>query len=221
MPYRFTPPQITAFEALISAPRFGTYLREASGDRNLALRLYCWNADLSAAFYPLLQFAEVAVRNGAVEAIEKEFGANWHHNRGFKYSLPMKRGRYRPRDDLQSCAERLPTAGKVVAELKFVFWQYLFIAGQDRRLWNKHFFTAFPGADHTGSVADAREDLHNDIQAIRIFRNRIAHHEPIYGRDLPEEQRLIRKTIHSRRPEAAAWIDGFERITTLLAQRPV
>ena len=136
MPHNFTVQQILDLEAVLSPPRFGTYLRETGGDRHKAMELYCWNTDISAAFYVMLQFCELAIRNGAVEAVEAEFGANWHLNRGFVYTLPkLNKGRgYQPQTDLQTCARRFPTAGKVVAELKFAFWQSLFVKGQQVRI---------------------------------------------------------------------------------------
>lgn len=217
----FTPTQIADLEAVLSGPRFGTYLREMAGDRDKAMQLYAWNTEISAAFYVTLQFAEVAVRNGAVEAIEIEFGPNWHLNRGFSHTLRVMRRGYQPRDDLSACARRLPTAGKVVAELKFAFWQHLFVTGQDARLWLPHFQTVFPGSDPAKPIPRRRTDMFDTIEKIREFRNRIAHHEPIFGRNLVEEKDRIRSVVAWRRPGSAAWLDSIETVTGLLARRPV
>lgn len=218
----FSSDQISDLEAVISAPRFATYLRAMGGDRNAAMALYCWNAELSAAFYVMIQFCELSIRNAAVEALEVEFGENWHLSKGFLYTLPVLRGGkgYQPRKDLEDCARRLPTAGKVVAELSFAFWQYLFVKGQDARLWRPHFDQVFPGRDLEQDIRDARGALHHDIEKIRRFRNRIAHHEPIFARDLPADFERVRKLVHWRRPRAAAWLSGVERVSGLLATRP-
>lgn len=218
----FTSTQIAALEAVLSAPRFAKYLQATGADRHRAMQLYCWNADISAAFFLTLQFCELAVRNGAVEVLEKEFGQTWHLNRGFYNTLPTLRGGkgYQPRDDVQSLAGRLPTPGKVVAELKFAFWQYLFVKGQDARLWTPHFAAAFPGYDQSLTIKQARAVMHQDIEHIRRFRNRIAHHEPIFYRNLSEDFSRIRKLIEWRSPDAAVWLDGAEHVTTLIAQKP-
>lgn len=202
MPSPFTTQQILDLEAVLSPPRFGTYLREAGGDRHKAMDLYCWNTDISAAFYVMLQFCELAIRNGAVEAVEAVFGPNWHLNRGFAYTLPVLRGGrgYQPRDDIQACAVRLPTAGKVVAELKFAFWQHLFVRGQQARIWDTHLAHAFPGYDKTLTPAQARARMFDHIEKIRRLRNRIAHHEPIFARNLREDRDRIRQIIDWRRP---------------------
>lgn len=222
MPRVFSPQQVIDLEAVLSPPRFATYLREAGGDRHRALEIYCWNTDISAAFYVMLQFCELSVRNGAVEAIEAVFGPNWHLNRGFGYTLPVLNGGrgYQPGQDLRQCASRVPTAGKVVAELKFAFWQYLFVQGQDPRVWTPRLATAFPGYDRAMTVPAARASMYDDIEKIRKFRNRIAHHEPIFGRNLSDDKNRIRKLVEWRRPGTASWLDGIETVSALLAQRP-
>lgn len=222
MQFSFSQQQAADLEAVISSPRFATYLREARSDRVKALKLYCWNAEVSSAFYIMLQFCEIAVRNAAVEAVEAEFGANWHLSRGFRYTLPVFRnGRgYQPGADLAECAARLPTAGKVVAELKLAFWQYLFVKGQDKRLWEPHFDRVFPGRDTSLTIGKARHTVHQDVEKVRYFRNRVAHHEPIFARKLDEDQARIDKLIHWRRPSTADWLTGVERVSELLAARP-
>ncbi|OZB13275.1 MAG: hypothetical protein B7X55_13170 [Rhodobacterales bacterium 34-62-10] len=148
--------------------------------------LYCWNTEISAAFYVVLQFCELSIRNGAVEAVEAVFGPNWHLNRGFVYTLPVLRGNrgYQPRNDLQSCAARLPTAGKVVAELKFAFWQSLFVKGQQARIWDTHLARAFPGYDRALTLAQARTQMFDNIEKIRKLRNRVALNRPGFIGDL-------------------------------------
>ncbi len=64
MPQAFPNQLITDLEDVLSSPRFATYLRVTGGDRQRAAQLYCWNTEVSAAFYTPLQFAEIgAARN--------------------------------------------------------------------------------------------------------------------------------------------------------------
>lgn len=220
MPLAFSVQELQDFSELISSPRFGTYLAHTNGDRHKALEFYIWNVQLSAAFMVPIQLCEVAVRNGAVEAIEAEYGANWHASRGFAYTLPRLRYGYQPADDLQHQSGRQPSAGKVVAELKFAFWQYLFTRGQDARLWLPHFTTCFPGYDTALTVKQARASMHHEVELVRHFRNRIAHHEPIFTRNLVTDYERIRQLIEWRRPSVAAWMDTNQTVTALLAARP-
>lgn len=64
-------------------------------------------------------------------------------------------------DDLKPL--HLPTAGAVVAELKFSFWQHLFVRSQDPRLWDRHLRTAFPAIPAHLTVAEARGQIHGRI----------------------------------------------------------
>ncbi len=217
---QFTAQEIDALQLTISPPRFATYLRETKGDTQIALQLYHWNSEISAAFYTTLQFAEVSLRNAVVEAVEHAFGENWHMHKGFFHSLPRKKGRYSPQNDIKSCAERLPTAGAVVAELKFAFWQYMFVNGQVARIWNPSFGNSFPHFDRTLSIQQACAEMFADIEKVRHFRNRIAHHEPIFSRDLASDYARICKIVAWRSDTAARWLASVQNVSELLTRRP-
>jgi hypothetical protein len=185
----FTPDELNELPNVISAPRFATYLQAMGNDREQALSLYLWNLSVSAAFIVPLQVCEVAVRNGIVEVLEKVHGANWPWSNGFLRSLPKpKRPKdYNPEDNLRAVASRQPTAGKVVADLNFAFWEKIFTVGQDARLWLPHMRSAFPGILPSTPIPKARAMAYSDLAAIRSLRNRIAHHEPIFSRNIAAE----------------------------------
>lgn len=218
----FTPDELHHLPNVISAPRFATYLQATGNDRERALALYEWNLTLSAAFIVPLQVCEVAVRNGVVEVLEQVHGATWPWSNGFLRSLPRPKRLtdYNPESDLRSVAARMPTAGKVVAELKFAFWERLFTAGQDSRLWVSHFHAAFPGAPPAMPIPAARTTAYNSLKAIRSLRNRIAHHEPIFTRDIANEYQRIHDMIAWRSPVAAAWMDNKQGVTALIPNKP-
>lgn len=113
----FTADELRELPHVISAPRFATYLQAMGNDRDAALQLYRWNLLVSSAFIVPLQVCEVAARNGVVEVIEAVHGANWPWSNGFIRSLPRTRRGYNAEQDLRDVAGRMPTAGKVVAEL--------------------------------------------------------------------------------------------------------
>lgn len=218
----FTPDEFRELPHVISEPRFATYLRATGNDRAKALALYEWNLDLSAAFIVPLQVCEVAVRNGVAEAIEAFHGALWPWSNGFLRSLPRPKSakRYDPAQNLQNVAAREPTTGKVIAELNFAFWEQLFTAGQDERIWLDHFRSSFPGAPAAMAIQRAREAARNDLYAIRKLRNRIAHHEPIFARDVADDYSRIHEMIGWRSPVAAGWMDRKQGVTALIARRP-
>lgn len=218
----FTPDELRELPEAISGPRFATYLRACANDHAAALELYHWNLEISAAFLVPLQICEVAVRNGVVEAIELVHGPNWPWSNGFIRSLPVPRDPkyYNPATNLRTVAASRPTVGKVVAELNFAFWEKIFTRGQDARLWTPHFRHVFPGADPALSIAAARAQAHTALFGIRMLRNRIAHHEPIFTRNLAADHAVLTRLIEWRRPAVALWTGKIERVSALLAAKP-
>jgi hypothetical protein len=53
------------------------YQRVGSEEHGAALRLYCWNHEVGAAFTVLLQQFEVCLRNHISAAVRDKFGADW------------------------------------------------------------------------------------------------------------------------------------------------
>lgn len=218
----FSADELIHLPDVISAPRFATYLKAMGNQKEQALALYEWNLEISAAFLVPLQICEVGVRNGIVEAVEKVHGANWPWSNGFIRSLPVPKisWHYNPQNDLRNVAGRMPTAGKVVAELKFAFWEKTFTKGQDARLWIPHLRTVFPGVSTTVQIPTARANAFAALQAIRELRNRIAHHEPIFTRHLLTEYDRLHEVISWRNPTAAAWMESIQRVKALIQKRP-
>jgi len=101
LPPPFSPAELVDIPAVLSAARFGTYLGVAGGDRAQALRLYMWNAKVSAAFGPPLHLAEVAVRNAVAGAVGRAYKSlEWHESRTFSSDLKDPANGYSPRRDL-------------------------------------------------------------------------------------------------------------------------
>lgn len=89
----------------------------------------------------------------------------------------------------------------------------------DGRLWRRHILDLFPGATgHTSSTL--RNQIRVDLETIRALRNRIAHHEPIFTRDLAEDLRTMLNLIQLRSPETADLAYMLEDVTPILQQRP-
>jgi hypothetical protein len=52
------------------------------------------------------------------------------------------------------------------------------------------------------------------------LRNRVAHHEPIHGRDLAGDHVDLLAVAGWMHPMVAAWIAGLSRVPAVLAARP-
>ena len=80
--------------------------------------------------------------------------------------------------------------------------------------------TVFPNADSAKTVQQLRGEGFDKLGKIRDLRNRIAHHEPIFARNLQNDYASIRELVEYRRAEAANWLGKVERVTGLIAIRP-
>ena len=182
---------------VLSNERFETYRRWADGDEALAVRLYTFNVQLSAALYSPLHILEVALRNLVDRRLTAIYGPDWLND---PVALP---GRYQ-RDCVakartQLLREHKPAShGQMIAELTFGFWSSLF--GRDAtRLW-QHLRPIFQTKGlQRGTVAAQLRDL-------RRLRNRVAHYEPILAQPLGHLYGDLTTLTGWLSPAAAAWL---------------
>lgn len=197
-----------------------TYIRAAGGDKAKATELYGWNARVAAAFMLPSHFAEVSTRNAVADGLTCLYGDQWPWNPTFEKSLPSPYPPiYNPQRDLITTRGQQPTTGKVIAELKFSFWQSMFTARHDVRLWAPHIRTLFPNASGM-AVRNLRGRIHTDLEVIRKLRNRLAHHEPIFTRDLADDLRRMLELIELRSAPMVDWVRAMEDVSGILAERP-
>ena len=210
-----------AIRRALSEPRFGTYLTATANDETKAIELYGWNARVSAALMLPAHFAEVAARNAVADALESVYNdARWPWNSTFEASLPNPSGRaYNPRRDLIRTRNYQPTTGKVIAELKFAFWQKMFTARHDTRVWKPAIFTVFPNASGT-TAEEVRQRIYADLEEIRRMRNRIAHHESIFTRNHTDDVNRMLELIQMRSADTAAWVSAMQDASAVIAERP-
>lgn len=82
------------------------------------------------------------------------------------------------------------------------------------RLWRPVLHKAFPHAKLP------RKDVHNPLDQLRLLRNRIAHHEPIFQRPLADDYQSILLILSWICPDTAAWITHHSTVPAILAARP-
>lgn len=210
--------QLTAVAASLSSARLGTYINASGFGANATpLDIYVWNALISGAFYTSLHICEVVMRNAISHALELKYGVNWPWSQGLERTLSKW-----SKEELQSARQGIPagSTGKVIAELKFAFWCRLLTSGQDQHLWNANIRIVFPNLPFPMTVAAGRTMLYNDMEALRVFRNRIAHHEPIIGYPLVQYQARIQRLLKLRCAVIDQWMSHWEIVTAALAKRP-
>lgn len=220
MTSKFKQNHLTQIPYVLSEPRFATYLQHRHNNRQDALALYQWNLEISAALIVPIQIFEVAIRNAVAEVLENVHTQNWPWTQGFITSLPNPKKGYSARQDLLNVGAQQPTMGKVVAELKFIFWQKMFTQTHDNVLWIPHLECLFPNANKGTSVYLLRKDIHDVICQIRKLRNRIAHHEPIFTRNLQDDYEAILRVVNWRDTTTAQWMDDVQGVSDTLIRKP-
>lgn len=211
--YRMRTPTIdAALQQALSAPRLGRYLRDSGGIIDAALSLYERNARMAEAFYRPLQSLEVCLRNGLSDQLAAQYGANWFTNSGPPFADDALKKLDRAIDDIQD-ARRNVTPGAVVAELSFGFWVTILAKRYDGTIWRSALASSFLEAGRRMP----RQRVHNRMDAIRKFRNRVFHHEPIYDLNPAQVHAEIIEAIAWICPASAAWAWEHSRVPYVLA----
>jgi len=195
-------------DALLTQARLTTYLAATGGDLTSALEMYDWNADISGAFITSVHYLEIGLRNSLDIAAMEHLGGGWLESNRLK-----PRSAAKVRSARQQAGGTQASHGKVVAELTFGFWVSLLAVEYNRRLWQPAFRFAF-------ALPVQRGKLHHDLDEVRQLRNRVAHHEPIFQRDLAADYDRILNTAERISPALECHIAARSRIPALLLIRP-
>ncbi|MFD7842578.1 hypothetical protein ACFV4K_06545 [Nocardia sp. NPDC059764] len=195
-----------------TVPRLAPYLRTALREDVPVVDLYVWNLQLSEAFYVPLHCLEVCLRNSIHHQLKTRFSQeDW-------WAVAPLRPDHRTRIENAAADVRqrklCPSADDVVAELSFGLWVSLLSRAYDRHLWVPALHNAFP------HYRGPREQLRRDLDTMRLFRNRIMHHEPIHHRGLAADHAKIYALLDCLGPEIKPWLRTVDRVPSVLALRP-
>lgn len=207
-----TPPINIALERALSNNRLRRYLADSGGILDAALSLYERNARLAEAYYRPLQSLEVCLRNHLSAELTGHYGTHWFLNGGPPFDKEEVDKINRAIIDLKR-AGRGASPGAVIAELSFGFWVAVLSRKYDATLWRTTFASVFL----EGGRRMGRQTVHNRMDAIRNFRNRVFHHEPIYHLNPAQMHDEIIQAIAWICPDSAAWALEHSRIPHVLA----
>ena len=208
-------------EKWLSEPRYAHFLAARGQDHDRAIELYKWNVEVSAAFFELLHHLEVLMRN----AVDQQFPATPINHAitqvptsDFWLTDPAILS---PKaiDIVSEAASRLNqegdplTRGHLIAQQSFGFWQNLFRPHYNL-LWASTLKHAFPNGN------GKRSQVAGLLEKIRQFRNRLAHHEPVFDGGLASQHLRILRVAHLIDHDASVYIDHNSRAQALLAAEP-
>lgn len=215
------PANLSALPPAISPERLAPYISQVHGDHDRALRLYTWNIEIAAAFWGPLHVVEVAFRNAVHNQMTQRFArADWWHHPNVHLHAAMTDQLTIAESKAQDNAKRRRrprVAGDVVAELSFGFWSGFLGRGgpqqYETRYWQPFLHRAFP------SYSGPRGPLHRQLENVRLFRNRVAHHEPIFNRHLQADHQTILRLAGYLHPDIQIYIGANSRVPPSLKRR--
>jgi hypothetical protein len=144
------------------------------------------------------------LRNALHRELTIRYGLEWYERHDINLSpqtlLLVQRAQRMLRE-----RRKASTPGRVVAELSFGFWVKLLGPGFKNRyehaLWVPALHKAFHRARSDATLSSfTRKKIFHPIEALLLFRNRIAHHEPIYRRHLAQDFKSICRVAY--------WLDA-------------
>lgn len=201
-------------DGLIVEERFERYVRDSGGDRNAAAGLYVWNLQISEAFSTPLHVYEVVLRNSIDKGLTAVTGQeDWWNAASIRWRPAQQGALDAAMRSVNQSQRGQGTHGHIVAELPLGFWTAT-VSRRYQRQWDNGLKDAFPG--HKGD----QTSLHQRLDRIRNLRNRIAHHEPIYFRNLIGDNRDVHTVLAAIDPKASLWVREHSRVSDVISQRP-
>jgi hypothetical protein len=193
---------IRALERALSPQRLRAYADPSDRDDADRVARYIWNLALSNALQPVLHTLEVTFRNEISRAAAKLTSGRSYRTSGIDSWLDADPSMLmdRERRKVLDAKERLGsdpssrTEGHLIAKLDFGLWvalcrdAYTDTRSEGPRLWPRALGLAF--RRRPPSVTTRAEIFHR-FDRIRRFRNRVAHHEPIWDRGYLAEHDYI------------------------------
>lgn len=196
----------------LSYPRFESYLTAVGGDNDKAFKLYKMNQQLSAILQHGISLVEVATRN----AFDKQL-VHWGNKNQVKGGDWLNSDIFhrRDRDDIEKAisksklSRKQPTHSDAVVQLNFGFWRALASGKYHNTLWLQALHKAFPHGNP--DLRQRREEVSAILQETNEIRNRIAHLEPIFRRDIAKDLKQIEKILSWVHPELSPWFKDTTR----------
>ena len=212
-----------SLEPLVGGYRLAPYLIASKGDRLSAVGLYLWNIEVSSSFWTPLSLVEIALRNTMSDAFSINKGKDWCLSPQEWIADEDARRLDQIRSRLRQRGVVHPTVDHVVNDSHFGLWTGFLGPGLPRhpkldyetQLWQRFLHRSFPEVGIEG-----RKALHRLASDVRQFRNQVAHHSPIFHRDLDEMLATVESLARIIDPALGVFIQENHSVSELLKRRP-
>ena len=189
--------RFTDFEKIMSNARMSRYLIACGGNSKKAMTLYRKNLQLSQELFTVISCFEISLRNSINQHCITTLGNDWLRNGAQSGGIFDNRNCGLTASNINDAIQKLNphyTHNKLVAELGFGFWRFMFAPNQYSAT-GRTLLRIFPSKPtSTATMQYNQTFLFNQLIQINNIRNRIAHHEPIcFSPGLP-----IKSTTYAR-----------------------
>lgn len=203
-----------AIKKALSEDRLTKYLQATDRDLEKALELYTWNTQIGGALYGSLQGFEVILRNAMSRELVTRYGETWHANKPVVFQDQQMDRITKVKERWKK--ERPITLPDIVADLSFGFWSDILEHRIYDELWKTTLHKAFPNR----SKGTRRPDAAAPVIKLYRLRNRIAHHEPIWQRNLDDDHDTIIRIASWICPQTSEWIKDQSTLENALNLKP-
>lgn len=201
---------IASIRTSLAADRLAAYATPSDVDALDPVARYLWNIALGQAMQPALHFLEICLRNHIFDksrTIVLEETLRFDRVSCWLDAMPSLL-EHKEREAVEDAKAQLLsskktlTPGRLVSKLSFGFWLSLCKRPYEQgnasgpALWPALARKGFP---FMSKEMRSRGKIFEHLDHIRVLRNRISHHEPIWDRDL--------KAAHTKIIEAIAWMN--------------
>ncbi|MGK7392600.1 MAG: Abi family protein [Candidatus Cyclobacteriaceae bacterium M2_1C_046] len=172
------------FEKVMSSSRMNRYLQACSSDSRKAMTLYRRNLQLSQELFTIISCFEIALRNAVNDHYLQQLGSDWLRNAARRNGIFDHHKTRLTKNAINDALRALNnnsqyTHPKLVAELGFGFWRYLFGTHQYRAGGQTLIRIFINKLQSTPQMQYNANYIFTQLAEINELRNRIAHHEPI------------------------------------------
>lgn len=220
------------FEKILSIARMSRYVNACGNNTKKAMTLYRLNLRLSQELFTIVSCFEVALRNSINSHCVTVLGNDWLRSGaaaggGGIFDIPTCRLTAKNINDAVQKLNHSYTHNKLVAELGFGFWRYMF-AQHQYTATGRNLLRIFPAKPtSTPAIQYNHTFIFNQLAQINNLRNRIAHHEPVcfqIGHPVKDttyvrqHYTLIKQLFQWMSIDEASLLYGIDHINTICNQ---
>ena len=163
---------------------------------------------------------EIALRNAMHRGLAERYGEAWYDNRDAALDKARWSGSPAPERSWRATAMATIHPGlwrPCRSDSGSRCWVREAAFGTGRKanyemtLWRPALRGAFA---HRATLT--RKEVHRPLNALRTLRNRIAHHEPVFARDLARDHERIVEVVGWITPGIRRWVEHHSRVPAIL-----